>query len=444
MLKKLFKRMDDAHEFKPILLEIEDAPVSPIGRTMFWTVVILFVCTILWLVLGQVDIVVTTRGQIIPDGNIKVIQPLDTGVITNIFVKEGSFVKKGQILMEIDPSTTAPRLDAMKKNLDYIQLESQRLDASSQGVRFVPPTATGEKLPDVYSINTQTQLYNSSMDSMQKQLDVKELELKKVDEQIKSTLASRSNNLNQLTILKDKERRLNAVINIIAKNEVDQCHSDILNLQSQIKEADFKLDELHHQRNQALEEQSYIRANFKAENLKELSDKQKNSTDLISQIKEATYKNTKQRIISPVDGYINTLSVHTVGGVVTSAEKLMSIVPINTPLVIKATAENRDIGFIHEGMPVALKIDTFDFQKYGILKGKVKSISEDSIQDPKAGLIYEVYITPIDKSLMVESKKVYLKTGMSLSAEIKVGKRRIIEFFIYPLIKYLNEGMSVR
>ncbi|MFH1097843.1 MAG: hypothetical protein V1749_10155 [Candidatus Desantisbacteria bacterium] len=102
------------------------------------------------------------------------------------------------------------------------------------------------------------------------------------------------------------------------------------------------------------------------------------------------------------------------------------------------------MGFIKKGMLVAIKIDTFNFQKYGMLKGKVRQISTDSIEDEKLGPVYEIYISPIDKHLMVEGKKRYISSGMSLTAEIKVGKRRIIEFFIYPLIKYLDEGMSVR
>lgn len=95
-------------------------------------------------------------------------------------------------------------------------------------------------------------------------------------------------------------------------------------------------------------------------------------------------------------------------------------------------------------MPVSIKIDTFEFQKYGILHGTVKSISQNSIKDEKLGEVYEVYITPKEHTLMVEGKEKQLSTGMTLNAEIEINKRRIIEFFIYPLIKYLDEGISVR
>ena len=136
--------------------------------------------------------------------------------------------------------------------------------------------------------------------------------------------------------------------------------------------------------------------------------------------------------------------VHTVGGIVTPAEKIISIIPKNVPYVIKATVLNQDIGFVKEGMESAVKVDTFSFQKYGLIPAIVTHISDDAIDDEKLGAVYEVYLKPKKDFLIVEGEKVYLNSGMSVTSELKVGKRRIIEFFIYPLIKYLDEGMSVR
>jgi hemolysin D len=133
-----------------------------------------------------------------------------------------------------------------------------------------------------------------------------------------------------------------------------------------------------------------------------------------------------------------------VGGVVTPAEKLMSIVPARTPLVARISVLNKDIGFVAPDLPTSIKVDTFEYQKYGMFDGKVKLVSKDSHEDEKLGLVYDVYINPTTPYLDVDGRKEPLRTGMSLIAEIKVGKRRIIEFFIYPLIKYWHEGMSVR
>lgn len=161
-------------------------------------------------------------------------------------------------------------------------------------------------------------------------------------------------------------------------------------------------------------------------------------------IKEIEFKKQQQNIISPVDGYVNTMLIHTIGGVVTPAEKVISIVPVDSPLVIKVAVLNKDIGFIKEGMPVQIKVDTFDFQKYGMIQGKVKKVSKDSVEDQQQGLVYDVFITPITKTLMVDGKEQSISTGMGVSAEIKTGKRRIIEFFIYPIVKYWTEAISIK
>lgn len=113
-------------------------------------------------------------------------------------------------------------------------------------------------------------------------------------------------------------------------------------------------------------------------------------------------------------------------------------------MVVKAKVLNQDVGFIEANMPVSIKVDTYNFQKYGILNGKVTLVSPNSIEDEKLGPVYEVYIEPQNTTLLVEGKEQSIKFGMTTTNEIKIGKRRIIEFFIYPLIKYMDESIKVR
>ena len=193
-----------------------------------------------------------------------------------------------------------------------------------------------------------------------------------------------------------------------------------------------------------MHEIAYINENFKTTSLKEFSDKHKQSTEIKAEMDKTSFRNEKQRILSPVEGYVANLFVHTVGGVVTPAQKLMVVVPTGTHLVMKTTVLNKDIGFVKDGMPVLVKIDTFDFQKYGTLNGTVRNVSKHSTEDDKLGPVYEVFISLLETHIIVEGNKTEISSGMSLTAEIKVGKRRIIEFFIYPIIKYLDEGIKVR
>jgi hemolysin D len=129
---------DDAHEFKPTMTEIEERPTSPLKRIIFWVVVATMVFFAVWMYFGKVDVVVSARGLVIPEGDVKILQPLDTGVVSAILCREGDFVKKDQVLMEIDPSITAPVLESKEKSLKYLELEKMRLNALSGKVVLTP------------------------------------------------------------------------------------------------------------------------------------------------------------------------------------------------------------------------------------------------------------------------------------------------------------------
>lgn len=332
---------NDSHEFEPLLAEIEQNPISPIGPTIFWLVILFIVIASAWMYFGKVDVVVTARGIVIPDGEQKIVQSLDKGVVSSIFVKEGDYVEQGQILTIINPAEHEPGLE-----LNNIAEEQA-----------------------------------------------------KTIEQIASTKA-------RLSFAKDKKDRLSKVIDIIPKANYDEASEQVAVLSHELRALQSSYEEL----------------NNRKEQLEKLI----------------------QTIKAPITGYVNKLEIHTIGGVVTPAQELMTIVPKDSKLVIKAKVMNQDIGFIEEGMDVSIKVDTYNFQKYGILKGVVTIVGVNSIEDERLGPVYEVYIKPEDKTLMVEGKEQSIKTGMSTTNEINIGKRRIIEFFIYPLIKYLDESIKVR
>jgi len=430
----------DAYEFKPMLAEIEERPVSPLGRTIMMLIIITIVFFALWTYFGQIDIVVTTRGTVIADGENKLLQPLDTGIVSKILIKEGDYVHKGQPMMEIDPSTTAPELQSTNENLRYSRLEIRRIKATLAGTGFGGGRGSGAE-------ETQRQLYEASTNALQKNLASKEAELRSLESQIENEKVEKQENESLLVVAKEKEERLSTVIDIIAKEDYEKLKNDMLTYEDNIAQEGHKISQLTHEQSKVQEEIGKIESEFRQTHLQDLSEKEKDATDLSAKYKELSFKNAKQVICAPVDGHVDEMYVHTVGGVVTPAEKLVSIVPAQTPLVVKAVAQNQDIGFVAVGQSVAIKVDAFEFQKYGMFEGKVKMISRDSHEDEKKkddGKTFDVYITPTTKFLKVEGRKEILKPGMTVNAEVKVGKRRIIEFFIYPLIKYMNEGMSVR
>ena len=430
----------DLHEFKPLLIEIEDRPLNPLGRIILYLILAVIAFGIAWLVFAKVDVVVSANGKVIPSGEIKILKPLESGVVSKIMVKEGDAVKKGDTLIQIDPSVTDASLSSKQDDLKVINSDIKILQALNNEL-------------DINDLDKDTlNLLNSSqIDFFNAQSEILKLiheSFKAKIEGLNLELSSQNSEIKRLDALLQKElqnqKRLKEVLDIIAKKEYEKVSKNIINLKEQEQIAKFKLSELDKKLIEAKEEGKNQIKNIKSRWIETKLSKEKEKRELTAQINAILFSNKTQQIKSPVDGFVGKLLIHTQGSAVTPNDNLIFIVPSNTPLIIKANVLNKDIGFLEIGQDVAIKIDTFSFQKYGLLHGKLTHISNDAIEDQKLGLVYEIQVVPNSLNIIVDNENKKLDIGMSVVAEVKVGKRRVIELFIYPIIKYLDEGLSVR
>jgi hemolysin D len=433
------KRPNDFHEFKPLLAEIEDKPLNPLGHIILWLVIGIIAIGLLWLYFGKIDVVVSARGKIIPSGEIKTLQPIETGVVSKILVKEGDYVLKDQLLMQIDPTVTETNLDSKKQDFIVVNLEIERLRSLTENAPFVPKGDISSHI-----IAEQTNLYLNQRGLLQESKKQFELRKSQAASQLSIVRSERSRLNSMLKKERETAEKLEKVLDIIAKKEYDETQKNIINLSEQIFQTEEKITEAKHRLNEIVKEEQIYTQKLMSEWFSMLVEKQKEARNLESEINAIEFQTRQQQIKSPLNAYVGKLLVHTEGGVVTPAEKLLTLVPEDAPLIIKALVLNQDIGFVDREMNASVKIDTFSFQKYGLVDAEVVFVSNDAIEDEKLGTVYEIKLTPKQLSLMVDGKDRRLEPGMTLTVEIKVGKRRIIEFFIYPMIRYLDEGMSVR
>lgn len=428
---------NDIHEFKPLLIEIEDKPLNPLGRIILYLVLAIMVFATAWLILAKVDVVVSAQGKVIPSGEIKILKPLESGVVSKIFVKESDRVKKGDILIQIDPTVTDASLSSKQDDLAVIDSDIVLLEALISESNLSKDELNKLNSSQLSLYNSQKQILASTYESNKAKLNSAKLDIKASESEV-----------NRLSLLLNKEEeakiRLQKVLDLIAKKEYEEVSKNIINLKEQRDIALYRLKESNKKLEEIIEENQKAIKTIKSSWIETSLSKEKEKRELSAQINAILFSNKTQQIKSPVDGFVGKLLVHTEGGVVSPNDNLISIVPSDAPLIIKANVLNKDIGFLKLGQEVAVKIDTFSFQKYGLLHGNIIEISKDAIEDEKLGLIYEIKIKPKSLDIKVEGETKRLEIGMSVIAEVKTGKRRVIELFIYPIIKYMDEGLSVR
>ena len=429
--------MNDLHEFKPLLIEIEDKPLNPLGRIILYLVLAIMVFAAAWLILAKVDVVVSAQGKVIPSGEIKILKPLESGVVSKIFVKESDRVKKGDILIQIDPTVTDASLSSKQDDLAVIDSDIALLEALINESNLSKDELNKLNSSQLSLYSSQKQILASTYESNKAKLNSAKLDIKASESEV-----------NRLSLLLNKEEeaktRLQKVLDLIAKKEYEEVSKNIINLKEQKDIALYRLKESNKKLEEIIEENQKAIKTIKSNWIETSLSKEKEKRELSAQINAILFSNKTQQIKSPVDGFVGKLLIHTEGGVVSPNDNLISIVPSDAPLIIKASVLNKDIGFLKLGQEVAVKIDTFSFQKYGLLHGNIIEISKDAIEDEKLGLIYEIKIKPKSLDIKVEGEIKQLEIGMSIIAEVKTGKRRVIELFIYPIIKYMDEGLSVR
>jgi hemolysin D len=403
------------------------------GHLVLWLILGILVFAVVWMYLGKVDVVVTARGKVVPEGEVKTIQPLEGGVVKKIRVREGQRVKRNEILLEVDSTVMDASAVAAQQELAQLRNEMQRLKA-----------ATGSS-SSALGAGTQQALLSASRQALSQRQQSQEAMMRRLDADLAKNQAEIDTTQKQLAAKQEQEKRLASVIDLIARNDYEKVREEIRQHTGQLESLRQEQVNLRHQQSQVRHEMGTVSKTFETDQLEQLADRERQISSLQARIDEARFRSRHQVIRSPVDGVVDELKLHTVGAVVTPAEPVMSIIPSQAPLVISVAVDNKDIGFIRTGLNANLKVDAFEFQRYGALQGRVVRIAPNSHEDTATHtLMYDVKIKPAELGRQVDGVPMTLSPGMAVSADITIGQRRILDFFLNPLVKHLREGTQVR
>lgn len=434
-------------EFLPAILEVTETPPSPTGRLVMWSILILLVVALAWGFLGHINEVAVAPGKVIPSGQAKTVQVKNKGIIKDIRVREGDYVEEGDILVLLDPTTTTADYDSLKKRAAYYKLDIERLTAELTGQPFTP-----EEDPDLeaHDLAAELALYQSRTSDYQTQRQSRQSVIEQKQAQLEATRATYERYALGLQIAQEKERRLTDLIAQSAISEfqlLEQQNETIEYAQS----AQAQLDSINSIQAEIVEAQqnlANVDASYRKDIMTSLVEAKKEYYALTESIKKADEDARMATITAPSSGRVYDLAVHTIGGIVTDAQALMRIVPEDVSLEFEVYADNKDIGFIKEGQVAEVKVETFNFQKFGMVDAEVTEVSADAVNDPAdvtKNTRFKLILKPLDKPVMdVFGEDVPLAVGMNVSAEIKIKEKRIIDFFLDPFRQYTSEALRER
>lgn len=444
------KRDRDEREFLAAAIELTESPPSPAGRIVAATIIGFFALALIWSIFGKVDIHATLEGRIVPTGKVKVVEPLEPGTVRSIVVREGEFVEEGALLLELDATDSTVDRRRLANDLATSRLEAARLrEMLRAGREDLPPDALSlaapkEANPEDFALQYEVMVsavaaHRASLASIGSEVAQKLAERARVEASIEEraklvgVLSERADMYNQLVVNKTGSRNNY----LLAAQAMFEERANLMSEQGRLHEIDAGVAALEQRRQELI-------AQYMSDAVSKLAEVEKRAAAVEDEYLKATQRDDRNRLFAPVRGVVRHITVHTIGEVVAAGETLMTIVPVDSDLEVEAFLLNRDKGFVHEDQEAEVKIEAFPFTKYGTIPGEVVDVSNNSVDDEKRGLIFPVRVAMARGTIRVDGEDRQLTPGMSVTVEVKTGKRRIIEYIMTPLLRYRDEAIRER
>ena len=429
-------------EFLPAALEIVESPPSPIGRALLWTVVSFFLIALVWSIVGTVDEVAVAPGKVIPSGYTKVVQAEDKGIVRRLNVANGTPVREGDVLIELDTVITEADMARLTKERDFYVLDLARLFADRDGKPFVPPQGGWD--PEV--VLHQQELSRTRQLEFRSRINVLEQQALMAKAALRNSKQQYGKYAALLPIATEQRKKTEELASdgTVSLLEHQTYLQKEIEVRQDLLSQRAEVDRNEHTVAESELELKKAESEWYSEISARIVEDRKQLQAVEEELVKAQEKNRLSRITAPIDGVVQQLEIHTLGAIVTPAQPLMLIVPAGGGIEYEVWLENRDIGFVRAGQDTEIKVETFSFQKYGTLKGRVKSVATEAKEDQKRGLIYQALLETSRDHYVVEGKKIPLLPGMSVTGEIKTRRKRIIEYFLDTFRRYTNEALRER
>lgn len=434
---------NDDYDFMPAVVASMKRPPSRLARLVTWTILLFTVVALVWMYNAKIDVVVTAQGKIIPSGKVKLIQSPEGGVVKAIFVGDGQHVKTGDPLLELDQTNSDADEAQLSQKLHKAGIVVRRIQAELAGAtRLAQGNASASQFDTEHRLlEKRYSAFVRSAEQLQHDRDELDAALQGYEQQASRQRAELAYKQHLLVKKKDQAEK-----GLIPYQEVEDMEFQIKSHRYEIQVAIAKIAEAKIKLSSAEAKIGSAGTEHERDLLKELSEAQGKFESIQQDLIKAESRLAHQVLRAPVSGVVQQLSVNTIGGVVSTAEKLMVIVPADAALVMEAQILNKDIGFVSLDRPTRVKLNAYQYTRYGSLQGKITWIASDAVVDEKIGPVYPVKISFASTLLprKVNNHVARVLSGMNATADIVVGQRRLIEYFLGTILRYRDESLNER
>ncbi len=444
-----------ALDYLPDGAAIEHAPLPWLARSTLYVLAGLLVVLVLWAGFAQVDRIVTAGGRLVTTAPLVVAQPLETAVVRGVDVQVGDRVRAGDRLATLDPTFAAADLADLTGKLAGVEAQIGRLRAELDGSDYAPPANNPDAAVQAAILERRRAEYRSRLAS----LDEKAGQLDSAIAASRRAQAGLAERLAVVGEVEDIRRQLqerqtgSRLTYLEARVERLRMRDDLTALQ------DRELTSEHELRGVQADRAAFV-DEWRRKTAEELVEQTRQRATLVEQIAKAERRRSLVTLTAPVDAVVLEVAKRSVGSVIREAEPLVTLVPADVPLEVEAEIPSRDIGLVRVGDVVRVKLDAFPFQRHGTLPGEIRTISADAFTHdaaqaaqgaatpintdgprPAAAAVFRTRIRLTGTHLEEVPEGTNLSPGMVASAEIRVGTRSVLSYFLYPVIRALDESI---
>jgi adhesin transport system membrane fusion protein len=397
-----------------------------------------------WALFARFDEVSIAVGEVVPQGQVKVVQHLEGGIIQSIYVKEGDPVRAGDKLVQLDLAASASREEELTVALDGLVLRRARLEAEAGGTDLVFPEDVAERRPDTVRseqlafqtrrLELESTLRGLSDQIEQRSLDIRQLETERANKANDLGLAREELSISESLLVDELTSKVD---HLSIQRDVEKLQGDIASIGAAIARAKAALSEAQQKLREA-------ELNFRRTALDELGKIQLGIDQTREELAKATALSRRTEITSPIDGVVKSVRYHTIGAVVSPGEPIMEIVPSNENLVIEAKLAPRDVGYVAVGQKAVVKISTYDFVRYGGLDARIILVSADSTTSEDGQTFFRVIAQTEKNYLGASPGELPITPGMEATVDIHTGTKSVMHYLLKPVLKLRSEAFRER